>query len=98
MWNPEDYAKNSDTQLKWAQELRSRLHLIGTEFVLDVGCGDGRITADFATALPLGKVFGVEVTNHNKNHRDTENTEFFVRLKIIHLTTKNESNSTDFRC
>lgn len=60
MWNPEDYAKNSDAQLKWAQELRATLNLQGHESVLDVGCGDGKITADFAMALPRGKVVGID--------------------------------------
>jgi trans-aconitate 2-methyltransferase len=60
MWNPEDYAKHSDAQLKWAQELRATLNLQGNESVLDVGCGDGKITADFALALPNGNVIGVD--------------------------------------
>ncbi len=60
MWNPEDYAKNSDAQLKWARELREKLDLQGNESVLDVGCGDGKITADFAVALPKGRVVGVD--------------------------------------
>ncbi len=59
-WNPENYARNSDAQLKWAQELRQTLHLQGNESVLDVGCGDGKITADFATTLPNGRVTGVD--------------------------------------
>lgn len=59
-WNPEDYAKNSDAQLQWARELRQKLHLRGDESVLDVGCGDGKITADFATTLPKGRVIGVD--------------------------------------
>jgi trans-aconitate 2-methyltransferase len=59
-WNPEDYARNSDAQLKWAQELRRHLDLQGDESVLDVGCGDGKITADFATTLPRGRVIGVD--------------------------------------
>lgn len=59
MWNPEDYAKNSDAQLKWARELRQNLNLQGDESVLDVGCGDGKITADFSTALK-GRVVGVD--------------------------------------
>lgn len=32
----------------------------GDESVLDVGCGDGKITADFSTALPKGQVVGVD--------------------------------------
>jgi trans-aconitate 2-methyltransferase len=59
-WNPEDYALNSDAQLKWARELRQNLNLQGNESVLDVGCGDGKITADFATSLPEGRVIGVD--------------------------------------
>ena len=59
-WNPEDYAKNSDAQLKWARELRQNLNLQGNESVLDVGCGDGKITADFATTLPACRVIGVD--------------------------------------
>jgi trans-aconitate methyltransferase len=34
--------------------------LQGDESVLDVGCGDGKITADFSTALPKGQVVGVD--------------------------------------
>ena len=60
MWNPEDYAKNSDVQLKWAQELRKNLDLQNQESILDVGCGDGKITADFAATLPLNRVVGID--------------------------------------
>ena len=59
-WNPQDYAKNSEGQLQWARELRSRLSLNGSESVLDVGCGDGKITADFAQALAHGQVIGID--------------------------------------
>ena len=59
-WNPHDYAKNSDAQLQWAREIRSRLSLNGSESVLDVSCGDGKITADFAQALPHGQVIGID--------------------------------------
>jgi trans-aconitate 2-methyltransferase len=57
-WNPEDYAQNSEAQLKWAKELRAELNLHGDESVLDVGCGDGKITADFAGAV--GRAIGID--------------------------------------
>jgi trans-aconitate methyltransferase len=59
-WNPHDYAKNSSAQLTWARELIARLDLTGSESVLDVGCGDGKITAEFARSLPNGFVLGVD--------------------------------------
>ena len=60
MWNPEDYAKNSDAQLRWAQQLRSNLDLSQYKSILDVGCGDGKITADFAATSPQSKVTGID--------------------------------------
>jgi trans-aconitate 2-methyltransferase len=52
-WDPEDYARHSGAQLAWARELIARLDLAPDEAVLDVGCGDGKITAEFARALPV---------------------------------------------
>ncbi len=60
MWNPEDYAKNSDAQLKWAQELKKNIDLQNYKSILDVGCGDGKITADFAATVPQNKVMGID--------------------------------------
>jgi trans-aconitate 2-methyltransferase len=59
-WNPADYAKSSDAQLKWAQELQANLHLQGHESILDVGCGDGKISANFAGLVANGRVVGVD--------------------------------------
>jgi trans-aconitate methyltransferase len=59
-WNPEDYAKNSSAQLGWARALIARMNFKGTESVLDVGCGDGKITAEIARAIPNGYVLGTD--------------------------------------
>ena len=58
VWNPADYAANSAAQLTWARELIGRLHLRGNERILDVGCGDGKVTAEIARALPRGGITG----------------------------------------
>ncbi|XOF34078.1 MAG: class I SAM-dependent methyltransferase [Candidatus Electrothrix sp. YB6] len=59
-WDAEDYARHSSAQQSWARELISKLDLQGNEAVLDIGCGDGRITAEIAQLLPQGEILGVD--------------------------------------
>ncbi|MFQ5544179.1 MAG: class I SAM-dependent methyltransferase, partial [Nitrospiria bacterium] len=59
-WNAEDYAKHASAQQSWARELIAKLKLHGHENVLDIGCGDGKITAEIAAALPNGSVVGID--------------------------------------
>lgn len=59
-WDPAAYAAHSSSQQLWARELIARLALQGNERVLDVGCGDGKVTAELARALPQGRVTGID--------------------------------------
>jgi trans-aconitate methyltransferase len=59
-WNPADYAANSASQHAWARELIAGLQLEGDEAVLDVGCGDGKVTAELAQTVPRGVVLGID--------------------------------------
>jgi trans-aconitate 2-methyltransferase len=59
-WNAEDYARSSAGQQKWARELIAKLRLQGDERLLDLGCGDGKVTAELASNLPRGSVLGVD--------------------------------------
>ena len=59
-WNASDYYRQSSLQQVMAEEELGLLRLEGTERVLDVGCGDGRITAEIAARLPHGLVVGVD--------------------------------------
>jgi trans-aconitate methyltransferase len=59
-WNAADYSANSAVQQTWARELIAKLHLSGNECVLDVGCGDGKVTAEIARSLPRGSVTGMD--------------------------------------
>ena len=61
-WDAAEYAANSVPQHAWARELIARLHLRGDERVLDVGCGDGKITAEIAGALTRGSATGVDAS------------------------------------
>jgi len=59
-WNPDDYLKHSCAQYEWAQELISKLYLSGEESVLDIGCGDGKVTALISAYLKNGSITGID--------------------------------------
>lgn len=59
-WNADDYAKNSSAQLQWAEELIAKLDLQDSESVLDIGCGDGKISVRLAHLVPDGYVLGID--------------------------------------
>ncbi len=54
-WNAEEYARNSAGQFQWALELMGKLALAGDEQILDIGCGDGKVTAELARRVPRGE-------------------------------------------
>jgi len=59
-WDAEDYRGSSSQQKKWGRELLAKLHLDGYERVLDIGCGDGKLTAEIAERLSNGSAMGVD--------------------------------------
>ncbi len=59
-WDAVDYAKSSAGQLVWARELIDKLCLQGHERGLDIGCGDGKVTAEIASKLSGGSALGVD--------------------------------------
>ena len=59
-WDAADYAQHSSEQFKWACELTEKLALRGHETVLDIGCGDGKVTALIAAQLPNGRIVGID--------------------------------------
>ena len=61
-WNPAAYAAHSAVQQSWARKLIAKLHLHGHEHILDVGCGDGKVTAEIARAVANGFVLGTDAS------------------------------------
>jgi trans-aconitate 2-methyltransferase len=59
-WDPKGYEKSSSAQQMWAQELVSKISILGDERILDIGCGDGKITAEIASIVPRGSVLGLD--------------------------------------
>lgn len=60
-WSGKDYTENAILQEKWAKSfLFDSYDFSGTEKILDIGCGDGRITADLAKKAYNGNVIGID--------------------------------------
>jgi trans-aconitate 2-methyltransferase len=59
-WNAAEYARISGLQRAMAEEVLALLDLAGSERVLDVGCGQGKITAEIAARVPRGSVLGID--------------------------------------
>src|SRR5438445_12576835 len=59
-WDAAEYSRRSSLQEAMAQEVLALLDLNGSERILDVGCGEGKITAEIASRGPKGSVMGVD--------------------------------------
>ena len=92
-WDPEAYEKSSSSQKDWAEDLLSKIALKGNERILDIGSGDGKITAKIASLVPLGSVVGID------NSRDMV---IFAQRKYQPSTWPNLSfqygDASDLKC
>jgi len=59
-WDAADYETHSSSQQQWARDAIRALKLAGDERVLDIGCGDGKVTAELAAHIPDGSVLGID--------------------------------------
>jgi trans-aconitate 2-methyltransferase len=62
-WNAPGYARVAGLQEAMAAEVLSLLRFQGTERVLDLGCGNGKVTAEIAARVTEGSVVGVDSSN-----------------------------------
>jgi trans-aconitate 2-methyltransferase len=59
-WDAKAYSERNALQKWLADSHLAQLELDGTERVLDVGCGDGKVTAEIARRLKTGSVLAID--------------------------------------
>ena len=59
-WNAEAYSERNALQTWLADSHLAQLELEGAERVLDIGCGDGKVSAEIARRLTSGSVLGID--------------------------------------
>lgn len=67
-WNAKKYQRNSELQFNAAMRALSNIEFMGNEKVLDIGCGDGRVTAEIAKKVPHGSVKGIDKSENMVQH------------------------------
>ena len=60
--DPQGYAKNSSLQWNWALQAIEKYPWSHAERVLDIGCGDGKISALIAEKYTKGPVIGMDIS------------------------------------
>jgi trans-aconitate 2-methyltransferase len=96
-WDAKDYHKSSSEQKRWGLELLDKIALSGSERILDIGCGDGKLTAKIAHRVPHGSVLGID-KSEDMIHFASElyHAKAFPNLRFILLDACNLDFSQDF--
>lgn len=82
-WSAEDYAQNGLLQFKWAKKFFfDRFEWSGHEQVLDIGCGDGRLTHLISKYTPFGNVLGIDNSPSMINYAH-QNYGEFINLSFV---------------
>ncbi len=83
LWNNGvEYNQNAQLQMGWADEFfLKHYHFKGDEHILDIGSGDGKITAKIAQAVPKGSVIGIDnstsmLAKADKDYHQVPNLQF----------------------
>ena len=85
----EKYQKASTHQKEWRIDLIQELKLTGNENVLDLGCGDGILTARIAEMVPEGKAVGIDSSRsmiETACRNVAPNIEFQTSVKTGHIS------------
>jgi trans-aconitate methyltransferase len=81
----EHYVRHSSLQNNLANEILNTIEFNLDAQILDVGCGDGRITAELASRVELGNVLGIDASQQMIEFA-TQNfpTEKIHNLRFLH--------------
>jgi trans-aconitate 2-methyltransferase len=83
-WNAEQYSTNSAVQFGITTSILDRHGFYGDESVVDLGCGDGKVTYNLSLRVPRGRAVGVDNSENmlqfaRKTYATQHNLSFALR-------------------
>jgi len=100
-WDGAEYHENSQCQANWADRFFFQHYVFkGDESVLDIGSGDGKLTARIADQVSKGKVVGIDnadlmLKEAQKNFNHKANLSFALQDAQDREFYKNNANQFD---
>jgi trans-aconitate methyltransferase len=86
------YEKASAHQKEWGNNIISEFNLSGNEKILDLGCGNGALTAELAKLVPNGMVLGIDASQgmlKAANEKELPNLTFqLMDINNLNLSEK----------
>jgi trans-aconitate 2-methyltransferase len=83
-WDATAYHRLSGPQVSWGKKVLAALKLRGDEFLMDAGCGTGRLTAELLQDLSEGRIVGVDLSqNMLATARDHLRPQFGARVHFV---------------
>jgi ubiquinone/menaquinone biosynthesis C-methylase UbiE len=95
-WIEETWVNNTKTQYKLGLELIEKLQPKDGEVILDLGCGDGRLTLEIAKNIPNGRVIGIDISDAllamaNKNLDESRLSNVtFMNMNAMEMNSQEE--------
>lgn len=100
--NPSEYSRHSRLQFEFAHMMIRNANIKPTDRILDIGCGDGKITADMAALVKKGQVIGTDISSqmiHFATRTHVQNNlGFMVMDAEINVFRKQFELVTSFCC
>lgn len=81
-WDSEHYKQHALAQESAALKILKNINLQGNERILDIGCGDGKITEQIAKNVPNGEVIGID-SSPNMIKQATSDYSHIPNLKFL---------------
>ena len=94
-FDAEKYKKASFHQRQWGKKLILELDLIGNERILDLGCGDGSITAQLAERVPDGLTVGIDASHNMIESAQKNYKAQNIRFDLMDINTINFEDEFD---
>jgi trans-aconitate 2-methyltransferase len=91
----EKYKLASNQQKVWGKKLISELEFKGGERILDLGCGDGVLTAELAKLVPDGFVLGIDASESMIETARKDHAGANVQFELLDIDAINFESEFD---